>query len=315
MKNILITGATGFIGSSLTKKLLEKGYKIRVLTRKKSVDADIEYIQTDYRNIADLEKATTGIDVVFNVAGAITAGNYEEFERANVYVTRNMALACVKTKPLVFVHISSIAAGGASKSAASPRKEDMKDNPVSMYGKSKLLGEKELINLPSETKKVILRPAIVYGKNDSGVYEIINWIKKGLMINLSRGDIYFSFVFIDDLVRAMTTAAENASALNGKKYYICEEKFHSWYGFVSEVAKAINKPMPRMINLKPWQIRLIAKIYASISKLMGKTPMLTVDKACEFSAGHWIASPARWMQDTNQNNWTTLAEGIKKSYR
>jgi nucleoside-diphosphate-sugar epimerase len=317
MNNILITGATGFIGAALKQKLLEKGgLKIRILTRKeiKTTCSDVEYIQTDYTDIHKLEKALHGVDAVFHVAGAITAKNFDEFKKANVTATKNIVTACVKTKPKIFVHISSIAAGGPAVSAGKPRNEQMTDAPVSLYGKSKLLGEKELSALTSDTKYVILRPAIVYGQNDSGVYEIINWVKKGIMINPSRDDIYFSFVFIDDMVKAMITAMETPSAY-GKTYYICEEKFYSWYGFISEVAKGLNKPMPKMINVKPWQIRVVAKIYGFISRLLGKSPMLTVDKAREFTAGHWIATPHKWMQDTNQTAWTPLCEGIKKSYK
>jgi len=70
-----------------------------------------------------------------------------------------------------------------------------------------------------------------------------------------------------------------------------------------------------MIRLKSWQIRTFARVYAFVSRLMGKTPMLTIDKACEFTAGHWISTPAKWMQDTNQTKWTTLAEGLKKTYQ
>jgi nucleoside-diphosphate-sugar epimerase len=134
------------------------------------------------------------------------------------------------------------------------------------------------------------------------------------MINPSRDDIYFSFIFVEDFVNVMVSAMENSETLNRKTYYICEEKFHSWYGFITEAAKAIDKPMPKMINLKPYQIRTIATIYSFISKLFGGSPMLTVDKAREFTAGHWIASPLKWMQDTNQTDWTSLIKGIKKSY-
>jgi hypothetical protein len=72
--------------------------------------------------------------------------------------------------------------------------------------------------------------------------------------------------------------------------------------------------MPKMINLKPWQVRCIAKIYAFVFKILGKTPMLTIDKAREFTAGHWIATPAKWMNDTNYTQWTSLSDGLKKTY-
>ena len=318
MKTALITGGTGFIGRALARRLMAQGWQVRVTTRKDPSKAHIpgmELVRVDYADINSLVSAVEGCDAVFHLAAAIFACSHKDFEKANTLATANLAKACAKVgkKPGCFVYVSSLAAAGPSPDSAKPRTEDILPAPVSDYGKTKLGGEKALAALDPQTRRVVLRPAIVYGKNDSGISKIALWVKRGLMINMCAGEVLFSFTYIDDLVDSLVEAEKNP-ALSGREYFICEEKAYPWTSFIATLAKAMGTPMPKLLTLSPGPMRVAGVIYQTFASVFGFEPAFNVDKAREACAGNWIASPKRWMQDTGRSSWTPLEEGVRKTF-
>lgn len=316
-KKVLITGGTGFIGKALTKKMLENGYKVRILTRKAPAKSNggVEYVQGSYDNTASLTSAVSGCSAIFHLAAAISGHCAEDYELANALATANLVSACIAAhpQPESFIYVSSLAAGGPSSDPGDPRTEAKGASPASDYGRTKLAGEKELDRLPQSIKRVTLRPPIVYGKNDAGISKIARWVKRGFMVNMCQGETFFSFIFLDDLVDALYTALANP-ATNGKTYYVCEDKTYTWTFFIAELARAMNKKMPFMLTMSPCKLRLLGKVYSAVSKVLGTEPVFNPDKAREASAGHWIASPKLWMRDTDWKGWTPLSDGIKKTF-
>ncbi|MFA5160759.1 MAG: NAD-dependent epimerase/dehydratase family protein [Elusimicrobiales bacterium] len=313
----LITGGTGFIGRALAARLLGEGWQARVATRRIPLNPPqgVEIAETDYGSVESLAKAVDGCDAVFHLAAAIFACSYAEFEKANAAATANLVAACAKAQkpPECFVYVSSLAAAGPGASATVARTEADPPAPASDYGKTKLAGEAALAALPSAARRVILRPAIVYGKNDSGVSKIARWVRRGLMINMCAGETMFSFTYIDDLVDAITEAQKNP-ALSGKAYFICEDRTYPWTHFISAMAKAMGARQPFMLTLSPSAMRVAGKIYQTVSPLIGADPVFNTDKAREACAGHWTASPRRWMEDAGRKSWTPLEEGLKKTF-
>ncbi|HAF95574.1 MAG: hypothetical protein A2021_06330 [Elusimicrobia bacterium GWF2_52_66] len=316
MKILAITGGTGFVGGSLAKAALASGYTPRILTRRAQRQGLLEGAQyriVDFSDTKTLETALEGAHCAVHLAAALFGRSKEEFERANTLGTANLVSACAKTPALKkFVYISSLAAGGPSKDPARSRTESDGEAPVSFYGKSKLGGEiavKKLRNIHCVT----LRPPIVYGRNDSGVSQIAAWVKKGLMINAGSGEALFSFIHIDDLVNAILKALETET-LNGKTYYVCENKTYPWKEFIALLAKAMGVKMPLMLTLPPKAIYGAGWLYEVISKLTGGEPVLNRDKARESAAPNWTASSAAWEKDAAWLGWTSLEEGIKKTF-
>jgi nucleoside-diphosphate-sugar epimerase len=319
MRTALITGGSGFIGRALSNRLVAQGWKVRVTTRKDpakiKASAGMELVRVDYADKESLRRAVEGCDAVFHLAAAIFACSFGEFETANSTSTANLVAACAQAqkKPECFVYVSSLAAGGPSQNAARPRTEDMTPSPVSDYGKTKLGGEKALGALPPDIRRVVLRPAIVYGKNDSGISKIALWVRRGLMINMCAGEVMFSFTYIDDLVDSLVEA-EKTPALSGSEYFICEEKSYPWTTFIATLATAMGKPMPRLLTLSPGPMRAAGVIYQTLASIFGFEPAFNVDKAREACAGHWTASPKKWMQATGRTTWTELDEGVRKTF-
>lgn len=318
MKQALVTGGTGFIGRALAGRLPKAGYSVRVTSRRRPEDVimpGVEAVQTSFKDDESLEKAVGGCDIIFHLAAAISGYSPSDYEKANTQATARLACACARSNPNLkrFVYVSSLAAGGPSCDPDKPRTEETEDNPVSAYGRTKRGGENELKRLLPGVEKVILRPSIVYGKNDKGISQIAGWVRRGIMLKPGRGEAFFSFIYIDDLVETLLVAAENPGTAN-KTYYVCEEKSYPWTNFIAETAAAMLVKNPRVLNMPKMPMFCVAGAYEILSKLLGVEPMLNRDKVLEACAGHWIASPKKWMRDTGWTKWTPLPEGLKKTF-
>lgn len=318
MKNtILITGGNGFIGRALTDKLLQEGFNVRIVTRRtpkaQPANPAVTLVKADYNDVESLKKALQGCVGVFHLAAAIFGFNRQDFEKANVTATRNVVEAVNQTPDIkTFVHVSSLAASGFAPDKDHPRTEDMEPNPVSDYGITKLGGEKAVHTLRPGVKWTIIRPPIVYGKNDSGVSKIALWVRRGIMVNTS-GNGYFSFVHVDDLVQALWLAYSREDTA-GKTYFVTEDAIYSWDYFITQMARAMNCHKPFMPNAPKWMLRVAAWIYELAAHISGAQPALNYDKVTEATVpGHWICSGKKWQQLTGQK-FTPLAEGLKKSF-
>ena len=251
--------------------------------------------------------------MVYHLAAAIFGYSYEDFAKANARATENVVHAANLTPDLErFIYVSSLAASGYAPDAAQPRTEAMEPKPVSDYGITKLAGEKAVQTLKPSVKWTIVRPPIVYGKNDSGVSKIAAWVKRGLMVNTS-GKGLFSFVYVDDLVRALTDIPKTEGT-EGQVFFICEEKNYLWPQFIEKMAKAMGVKKPFMPNAPVWMLKLAAALYSLGARLTGAQPALNYDKVKEAVVpGHWICSSEKWRSLTGQQ-FTPLDEGLKKSF-
>ena len=314
---VLITGGNGFIGRALTEKLLREGYNVRILTRRKpviqSTKPEVTFLQADYEDVSSLTNALKGCDGIFNLAGTIFGTCYKDFEAGNVIATQNLVIAANQTPSITtFVHVSSLAASGYAKHIRRPRLEQDSASPISDYGRTKLLGEKAVRQLSQRVKRTVIRPPIVYGRNDSGVSKIAAWVKRGLMVNTS-GNGYFSFVYIGDLVEALYQAYVRPDT-NRQTYFVAEPDIYPWDYFITHMAKAMHVHKPFMPKAPVWMLRLAARIYEKCAKLTGTQPALNYDKVAEaIIPGHWICSSQKWIDLTGQE-FTPLEKGLEQSF-
>lgn len=313
---VLVTGGNGFIGRALTDKLLREGFAVRILTRQKpthSPHPSVSLIQADYNDVSSLEKALEGCDGIFSLAGTLFGTCYQDFEKGNVTAVQNLVTAANHTKTIqTFVHVSSLAASGYAKRLRRPRLEQDAATPISDYGRTKLLGEKAVRQLDQRIKRTVIRPPIVYGKNDSGVSKIAAWVKRGLMINTS-GNGYFSFVYVGDLVEALYQAYVRPDT-NRQIYFVAEPDIYTWDYFITSMAKAMHVHKPFMPKAPVWMMRAAAWIYEKCAAWTGAQPALNYDKVAEATIpGHWICSSKKWIDLTGQK-FTPLEKGLEQSF-
>jgi uncharacterized protein YbjT (DUF2867 family) len=165
-----VTGATGFIGTTLIEQLLARGDEVRALVRDvgraselRAMGADL--VRGDVARPDSLAEAVPDVDVVVHLAGIVKAVSRAEFFSVNVEGTRSLARVVARSARAKFVLVSSLAAAGPS-TPGRPRVETDRPAPVSIYGQSKLAAEDALRAFAPTLDASIIRPPIVYGPRD-----------------------------------------------------------------------------------------------------------------------------------------------------
>ncbi|MCF0233579.1 MAG: NAD-dependent epimerase/dehydratase family protein [Thermoguttaceae bacterium] len=228
-ETVFVTGATGFIGLRAVEALVERGKRVKCLTRRSSNRAPleklgVEFCDGDVCDLDSLKAGLTDVDVVFHFAGLTRELRFGEFNRVNCGGTTNVAAACAEIAektgraPTLVVASSLAAAGpglrGGTYRRRRPRKETDLPRPVSPYGRSKLHAERALLRFADVVPTTILRPPYVVGRRDLlslQLYVIAR--NKGLFMIPGFRDKYYSFIEVGDLANLFLAAAAKGERL------------------------------------------------------------------------------------------------------
>lgn len=297
----LITGATGFIGSHLAEQLSSQGVETCALMRASSHPRNLgstrfQRVEGDLLDPNSLRKAVKGMDVVFHLAGVVTGPNRNYFFMHNARGTQALAEAVARENPQLkrFVYVSSLAAGGPSESQL-PRVETQQDQPVSAYGESKLQGEKELLAFKGDFPVSIVRPPIVYGPRDRGVFVFVQSVVRRVapVIAGSGKDRqkYYSIVHVDDLCRGIISAAgtKGQSIPSGERYYISGNIAVTYEEIISTISSHL-KVSPLKVRVPQFALRGAAMGVTLVSRVTGKSFPLNMDKLNEITPDYWVCS-------------------------
>jgi nucleoside-diphosphate-sugar epimerase len=204
---VAVTGATGFIGRHVTAHLVARGFAVRVVVRPESTHKAPDgatMIRAPLEPGA-LKHAFDGAEAVIHLAGIVSALHPAAYSAVNVDGTRAVAIATGAVSAHL-VHISSVAAAGPAP-AGSPRGEDDVPNPRTPYGCSKLEGEQAVKATPG-LRWIILRPSVVYGPGDRAMLPLFKLAERGWLPLVGRADAAYTFVHVDDVVRAIGAAID-----------------------------------------------------------------------------------------------------------
>ena len=253
-RNVLVTGATGFVGSALAARLAAEGASVIALSRRApdSTPKGVTWITGDLEDAARVNEVMHGVDAVFHVGGAVGHfGSREEYLRANVGGTRNVIDACRNNgiEALVFTSTPSVIADGTGhfdvdESAPYSRKFE------SPYPESKALAE-QLVRAANGKglRTVCVRPHMIWGSGSS------HWVRglrrlagKGLLYQIGDGRNRVGMTFIDDCIDAHLAAlqaVEADAAVGGQAFFV-----HSGYpvrlwDWVQKMTAALGLPEPR----------------------------------------------------------------------
>ena len=211
---VLVTGATGFIGSHLVDSLVRDGRRVRVLLRKSSsrkyLPDGVEVIVGDITESDYVNVGLEGIDTVFHIASLLGPSSLplKDFLSANAYGTETLLKACSLKKIRKFVHCSSV--GVVGHIASPPADESSPYNPSDSYEKSKCEGEKIALRFASQgLPVVIVRPAWVYGPRDRRTLRLFRAIQKRRFLFVGDGISLEHPVYISDLVEGLRKAGES----------------------------------------------------------------------------------------------------------
>ena len=297
----LVTGASGFVGSTLVEELTASGIEVYALMRKTSKPYNLknlkfEKVEGQLSDLDSLRRAVKGMDYIFHVAGVIQARNRERFFENNSEGTRRLAQAAAEENPGLtrFVYVSSLAAGGPC-SSSTPRVETQADAPVSAYGESKLQGEKELLKYKDQLPISIVRPPIVYGPKDRAIFTMAKTVARNLMplppSGTPDGHKYYSSIHVKDLCRGIIQCAlpSRSQLPSGEVFYLAADAVHTYEDLMTAMAKGLGRN-PIRLRIPKFAIKAAAAGFSVMSKITGKTFPLNLDKLNELLPDYWICS-------------------------
>lgn len=296
---VLITGASGFIGSSLVEEALRLGHEVYAGIRKSSSrenlqDERIHFIELDLsspealeRQFAELLRGPGGFDYVVHNAGITYAPSKGDFLVVNFEYTKNLIQALrASGMPLKkFVLISSLAAYGPGHDKTfDPITVSHPQRPVSSYGHSKMLAEQYVRSL-SDFPYLVINPTGVYGPRDKDFLVLMKLINRGFEPNIGWGHQKLSFVFVKDLARAVMLSMMSPSVQ--RCYLVSDGGHYDKEHFGAAVRKALGKRTLKInIPLVPlrWTIRAVEKL----SGWLGSQPFLNAEELNEITSANWL---------------------------
>ena len=245
---VLVSGATGFIGSKLVSYLRKNNYQSRLISRNSESEDTIKCnLQTDTLP----QSAMLDVETVFHLAG-FTHDSRDSYKIKNHYYNLNV-LATVKLASLAaksnvkkFVFLSSVKAGGNSN-VDKCLNEDDQSFPEGIYGETKREAELKLLEISRDTNMqvIIIRPALVYGPNMKGNLKLmLNGIKKGWFPPLPEIGNRRSMIHVDDLVRAIIFTTEHNHS-GGEIFIATDGVSYSSRDIYNSMCKASGKLIPK----------------------------------------------------------------------
>ena len=281
---VLVTGATGFLGSELVSQLLCNGEKVRAIKRPFSVipeilrnESLIEWTNADLLDYFSLGDAVQGITKVYHCAAFVSLNprDKKQMLRVNVGGTVNLLNACTANQIQKFLHVSSVAAVGDSKKGELITENHHWEfgSGKSGYSISKYESEMEVFRAAAEGMNiVIVNPTIILGKNtgNEGSGQLFEMIRKGMKY---YPDGSFGYVDVEDVAVIMIKLME--SEISGKRFIINAENW-TYKDLFSEIATKMGKAQPN-IELKPWMLESARVATGILSAFTGKDYGLNKD--------------------------------------
>jgi nucleoside-diphosphate-sugar epimerase len=318
MGNVLVTGASGFIGGFICNEVVNRGHICFAAVRPSSDTRDllhenihiIHWDFNDVRGMADL-LSNYKIDYIIHNAGLTKSKKESEFFKVNAEYLENLCEAVSQSamtlKKLVFV--SSLAAygpadfqpGGIVSNSSVP-------HPVTIYGRSKLKAEQFLqkTGLPY----IIIRPTAVYGPRERDLFTVYQTINQGVELVAGFKPKLLTFTYVKDLVRLIIDSME--SPLSQKAYFVSDGKTYEARYFNTLVkqllaVKTITLKLPYLV------IGLAAHISGFLSSFTGKYPPLNPEKMNEIKAESWNCDISDAQKDLNFRPMYMLEDGLKET--
>ena len=255
MKQILVTGATGFVGKNLTSFLKENNQSIIEVSRNQG-DGRVSYNEI---NVNIFNKSNVIIHLAGKAHDLKNISNKDEYYEVNTELTKQIFDFFLISDSSVFIMLSSVKA--VADNVVGSLSEDCEPNPKTHYGKSKLLAERYILskNIPGNKRVYILRPCMIYGPNNKGnlnlLYKIVSkripWIL-GAFKNMR------SYCSIDNLLFVINEFIHN-NAIPSGVYNVADDEHLSTNEIISLMAKSNNKKTI-IFNVYPFIIKIIAKI-------------------------------------------------------
>ena len=321
---ILITGASGFIGSFIVEEALRRGFETWAAVRKSSSkeylrDERIKFIELNLSSKEELVEQLRGkdFDYVVHAAGVTKCLHKEDFRRINTEGTKNLADALLELRmPLKrFVFVSSLSIFGAIREQQPYEeiRESDTPQPNTEYGRSKLAAEQYLEQLGNRLPYIILRPTGVYGPREKDYFVMAKSIKQhsDFAVGYRRQDI--TFVYVSDVVQAIFLALDAPQV--GRKYFLSDGEVYQSTTFSNLIHEELGRPWWIRITAPEWVLRIITFFGEYTSRLTGKVSVLNKDKYNILRQRNWRCDIQPAIDELGYQPTVKLAEGVKRTIK
>lgn len=316
--NVLVTGATGFLGSALTTELLRRGVHVRVLARDerraRALFGDaVEIVAGEITDVCQVEQAVNGVEIIYHLAGRLyhPAVPAEIYFHTHVEGTR-VLLACCRAQPQLrrVVHCSTTGVHGVT--GDTPAREDAPYAPTNPYEASKLEGEQLASRAYVECglPVSIARPGLVYGPGDLHLLGLFTTIKRGLFRVIAGGAAMLHPIYIDDLTTALLLCAERPEAV-GRCHNLAGERTVTIRELAESIARALDRELPAG-SIPLWSANLAADIFALLPGLRGEQAPLTRSRVA-FLTRSRVYDTSRARAELGFQPAMPLNEGLKRA--
>ena len=322
MEKILITGASGFIGSFIVERGFETWAAMRGTSSKTYLqDPRIHFIELnlDSKDQLVAQLRDQQFDYVVHAAGVTKCIDKRDFWRINTEGTKNLVQALMELRmPLKrFVYLSSLSVFGAiheEQPYVDIRETDTPE-PNTEYGRSKLAAEQWLLDLVEAVSFpcVILRPTGVYGPREKDYFLMAKSIQQHVdfAVGYKRQDI--TFVYVTDVVQAVFLAVEKGKA--GRKYFLSDGQVYQSTTFSDLLRQEMGRPWWIRITAPVWVLRVVTFFGEYVGRMTGKISALNNDKYNILRQRNWRCDIGPGVRELGYHPEVQLPEGVRRSVR
>lgn len=317
--NILITGATGFIGGFIVDEALSRGMQVWVAVRPTSSrkylsDPRIQFLELNLSDKEQMKRQMDGLrfDYVVHAAGATKCLHAEDFFRSNTEGTKNLVQALMEQQmPLKrFVFVSSLSVYGPVAEHQPYREICGNDTPQpnTAYGRSKLAAEQYIESIEG-FPYVILQPTGVYGPRERDYFMMAKSIKSHTDFSVGYKPQDLTFVYVLDVVQAIFLALDCQKT--GGKYMLSDGEVYSSRTFSDLIHRELGHPWLLRIKAPIWLLRIITFCGEYIGRMTGKISALNNDKYNIMKQRNWRCDIKPAMSDLGYKPKYQLDKGVR----
>ena len=251
MAKVLVTGASGFTGSNLCRRLVRDGEQVLAFVRATSRTDALEALGVECRVVDIGSRAYVsdnfgGISAVYHIAATyrVEHADLSEFRRVNVEATRNLLDAAGTAGVSRFVHCSTVGVQGQIDDP--PATEEYRVQPADHYQETKHEGEMLAREYAGRGLPVtVVRPVGIYGPGDTRFLKLVRGIYRGRFVIIGSGETLYHLTYIDDLVEGFVLAGRKPEAV-GEVFTIAGRRYTTLNELVTLIADVLEKPRPKL---------------------------------------------------------------------
>lgn len=313
MERILVTGATGFVGSHLVEGLLKEGHEVYCLVRNVHTLRWLHGLPLNLI-IGDCREKDLGlpkVDVIYHLAGIVKAKRPSLFYQVNYLGTVNLIKSVLRQKiPIkAFVFISTLAVNGQKTQIITPNDPPC---PQTHYAKSKWLAEQTLTKFKETIPVIIFRPTAIYGPRDKEFLSYFQVIKQGFAPILNPDGI-LSFCYVADVVQALMKVLRN-DIPSGKVFLLSDGKAYTWQFVINTISDILNKK-PFVIKVPKFLTYFAAMGVEFYSHFLKNPLIFSRNKLKEVFQKSWFCDISETQALLGYKPQYTLAEGMALTLR